>query len=125
MTYHYQGRREDGRLLTGSGRYTADWTLPGQLHAAFLRSDHAHAAVRGIDVSAALAAPGVAAVLTGADMVAAGYDRGQALMPFKGRGEALRQPPARPWRWTACASSGSRWRWSWPPPPRRRRTRPS
>jgi carbon-monoxide dehydrogenase large subunit len=93
MTYHYQGRREDGRLLTGSGRYTADWTLPGQLHAAFLRSDHAHAAVRGIDVSAALAAPGVAAVLTGADMVAAGYDRGQALMPFKGRGEALRQPP--------------------------------
>lgn len=93
MTYHYDGRREDGRLLTGAGRYTADWNLPGQLHAAFLRADHAHAAIRFIDVSAALAAPSVMAVLTGADMVAAGYDRPQALMPFPGRGEALRLPP--------------------------------
>ncbi len=98
MTYHhegwhYNGRREDARLLTGAGRYTADWNQPGQLHAVFLRADHAHAAIRSIDVSAALAMPGVAAVLTGADMVAAGYDRPQALMPFPGRGEALRQPP--------------------------------
>ncbi len=93
MTYHYDGRREDARLLTGAGRYTADWNQPGQLHAAFLRSDHAHAAIRSIDAGGALAAPGVVAVLTGADMAAAGYDRPQALMPFQGRGEALRLPP--------------------------------
>ncbi len=112
MTYHYDGRREDARLLTGAGRYTSDWNQPGQLHAAFLRSDHAHAAIRSIDVAAALAAPGVKAVLTGADAVAAGYDRPQALMPFQGRGGARRCAcrPARRWRWTACASSGSRWR---------------
>jgi ABC transporter substrate binding protein len=39
----FSGRREDDRLLTGKGRYTADWNLPGQLYAYFLRSDRAHA----------------------------------------------------------------------------------
>ena len=94
MTVPFTGRREDRRLLTGAGRYTADWNLPGQLHAAFLRSDHAHAAILSLDASAALAAPGVAAVLTGADTLAAGYHRTQALLPFKGRNdEALKVPP--------------------------------
>ena len=94
MTVPFTGRREDRRLLTGVGRYTADWNLPGQLHAAFLRSDHAHAAILSLDASAALAAPGVAAVLTGADTLAAGYHRTQALLPFKGRNdEALKVPP--------------------------------
>ncbi len=86
MTYPYTGRREDRRLLTGAGRYTADWTLPGQMQATFLRSDRAHARILGIETAAACAAAGVAAVLTGADMQAAGYGRGKAAVPFKGRG---------------------------------------
>ena len=93
VTVGFKGRREDARLLTGQGRYTADWNQPGQLYAAFLRSDHAHAVVRSIDTGAARAASGVLAVLTGADAVAAGFDRGAAMMPVKGRGEALRVPP--------------------------------
>ena len=60
-------RREDPRLLTGTARYTADMTLPGQLHAAILRSPHGHARIRKIDTSAAKAAPGVVAAFTGAD----------------------------------------------------------
>src|ERR1019366_2962722 len=93
VTVGFKGRREDARLLTGQGRYTADWNQPGQLYAAFLRSDHAHAVVRSIDTGAARAASGVLAVLTGAEAVAAGFDRGAAMMPVKGRGEALRVPP--------------------------------
>ena len=60
-------RREDPRLLTGTARYTADITLPGQLYAAILRSPHGHARIRKIDTAAAKAAPGVVAVFTGAD----------------------------------------------------------
>jgi carbon-monoxide dehydrogenase large subunit len=61
-------RREDARLLTGAGRYAADWAPPGLLHAAFLRADRAHARIAALDVSAAQAAPGVRAVLTHADV---------------------------------------------------------
>ena len=60
-------RREDPRLLTGTARYTADFSLPGMVHAAILRSVHGHARIRGIDVSRAKQAPGVIAVYTGAD----------------------------------------------------------
>jgi len=60
-------RREDPRLLTGTARYTADMTLPGQLYAAILRSPHGHARIRKIDTAAAKAAPGVIAAFTGAD----------------------------------------------------------
>ena len=60
-------RREDPRLLTGTARYTADFSLPGMVHAAILRSPHGHARIRGIDMSRAKAAPGVVAVFTGAD----------------------------------------------------------
>src|SRR3954453_14331661 len=60
-------RREDIRLLTGRGRYAADFGLPGQVHASIVRSPHAHAAIVAIDAAAALAAPGVLAVLTGGD----------------------------------------------------------
>ena len=60
-------RREDPRLLTGTARYTADMTLPGQLYAAILRSPHGHARIRKIDTAAAKAAPGVVAAFTGAD----------------------------------------------------------
>jgi 2-furoyl-CoA dehydrogenase large subunit len=62
-------RVEDAALLTGRGRYIDDLGVrPGTLHAAMLRSPHAHADIVGIDVAEALAAPGVAAVLTGADI---------------------------------------------------------
>ncbi len=62
-------RVEDAGLLTGRGRYIDDLGIrPGTLQAAILRSPHAHAEIRSIDVSAARAAPGVAAVLTGAEV---------------------------------------------------------
>ena len=93
LATNFKGRREDARLLTGQGRYTADWNRPNQLHAAFMRADRAHAVISSIDIAAARAAPGVLAILTGADAVAAGFDRGAAMMPVKGRGEALRVPP--------------------------------
>ncbi len=65
-------RTEDPRLLTGRGRYVADISLPGQAHAVFLRSPHAHAEIRGVDVARARAAPGVLAVYTSADTEADG-----------------------------------------------------
>ena len=61
-------RFEDVRLLKGEGRYLNDVNLPGQAHAVVLRSPHAHARIRGIDVDRALKAPGVLAVYTGADV---------------------------------------------------------
>ena len=60
-------RREDPRLLTGRGRYVGDIELPRLLHVAFVRSVHAHARLRAIDVTAAAARPGVVTVLTGRD----------------------------------------------------------
>jgi len=60
-------RREDPRLLTGTARYTADFTLPGMLHVAVLRSPHGHARIRGVDTSRAKGAAGVVAVYIGAD----------------------------------------------------------
>ncbi len=61
-------RLEDPRLLRGQGRYLDDIVLPGLLHAAFVRSLHAHAALVGVDVTAARRAPGVVMILTGADL---------------------------------------------------------
>lgn len=63
-------RKEDFRFLTGSGRYTDDMNLPGQLYAYFVRSPHAHARIKGIDKSGALQAPGVVAIYTGEDVAA-------------------------------------------------------
>src|ERR1700744_4719009 len=65
-------RKEDLRLLTGRGRYTVDIDIPDQTHAVILRSPHAHARIRGIDASAALAIPGVLIVLTGTEVLAEG-----------------------------------------------------
>ena len=64
-------RREDPRLLTGQGSYVDDHRPPQMLYAAFLRSPHAHARLARIDASAALALPGVVAVLTGEDIARA------------------------------------------------------
>ncbi|MCP4329296.1 MAG: xanthine dehydrogenase family protein molybdopterin-binding subunit [Alphaproteobacteria bacterium] len=61
-------RREDRRFLVGRGRYTDDLKLPRQVHAIFVRSPHAHAAIRNIDTSAAKQMNGVVAVYTGSDM---------------------------------------------------------
>ena len=61
-------RREDPRLITGSATYTQDIMLPGMVHAAMLRSSHAHARITRIDTEKAKAAPGVVAVYTGADI---------------------------------------------------------
>jgi carbon-monoxide dehydrogenase large subunit len=69
---HGGEREEDGPLLTGQGRYTDDLRLPGGVHAAFVRATSAHAHVRRIERSEALAQPGVLCVLTGEDAAAAG-----------------------------------------------------
>ena len=65
-------RVEDPALITGRGQFTDDLSLPGQTHLVFLRSPYAHARILGIDTATALALPGVLAVYTGADLVAAG-----------------------------------------------------
>lgn len=62
---------EDTALVTGRGRFSDDLgERPGTAHAAVLRSPHAHAAIVSVDASAALATPGVVAVLTGEDIAA-------------------------------------------------------
>jgi carbon-monoxide dehydrogenase large subunit len=71
-------RLEDQHLMTGRGKFTDDVNLPGQAYAAFARSPHAHARIVRIDATAARAAPGVVAVITGADLVADGVGQ----MPF-------------------------------------------
>ena len=60
--------RETRKLVLGRGSYVGDLTAPGLLHAAFVRSPHAHARIGRIDVDAARRAPGIAAVLTGHDL---------------------------------------------------------
>ena len=65
-------RVEDVRLLRGRGRYLDDVSIPGQTHAVIVRSVHAHARIRTIDSTAALQAPGVLAVFTGADVAGLG-----------------------------------------------------
>jgi carbon-monoxide dehydrogenase large subunit len=64
-------RHEDQRLVTGGGKFSADWNLPGQLHACMVRSQYAHAKLLSVDTSAALEKAGVVAVLTAADVTAA------------------------------------------------------
>jgi carbon-monoxide dehydrogenase large subunit len=75
-TYKYIGqpipRKEDDRLLVGEGQFTDDFKLPGQVYTAMVRSPYAHASIAGVNSEAALAAPGVLGVFTGADIAAAG-----------------------------------------------------
>src|SRR5579872_236587 len=66
-------RKEDPTLLRGQGRYTDDINLAGQAHAVMVRSKVAHGLLKGIDARAARAMPGVLAVLTHADLEAAGF----------------------------------------------------
>src|SRR5690349_7325640 len=80
-------RKEDPRFLTGNGNYIDDIELPGMLHAAILRSPHAHARILTIDSSAALVIEGVEAILTYADLGSLG-ERLPLLIPHP----ALTQP---------------------------------
>lgn len=90
----FRGRREDQRFITGSGRFTSDWDLPGQAHAVFLRSDRAHALIRAIDVSSAREHPGVLGVFTGEDAFAAKLVAPPSLFQEKGRdGRKIINPP--------------------------------
>ena len=93
MRGNFHGRREDDRLLTGKGRYTADWNLPGQLYGHFLRSDHAHAEIVSIETRTALENPGVVAVLTGKDV--ADLKTPPPMVKFPGRGGAAIKVPHR------------------------------
>ncbi len=93
MARPFTGRREDFRLVTGHGRYTADWNLPRQTYGVFLRSDRAHAEILSLDMSAALASPGVLAVLTGEDVAKAGYRSPPPMVQYPGKdGMKLRHP---------------------------------
>jgi carbon-monoxide dehydrogenase large subunit len=83
-------RREDRRLLTGSGQYIADLVLPGMLHAVFVRSQVAHGRIRAIDTANAAAMPGVRRVVTAADLgLAPTVGAGPWSMPAQWR-EAVR-----------------------------------
>lgn len=88
-----RGRREDVRLVTGRGHYTADKDFAGQAAAKFVRSDRAHAKIVRIETESTRAIPGVLGVFTGADLVAAGWKGLPAMAFFKGvGGSALRVP---------------------------------
>ncbi len=87
-------RVEDRRFLLGRGKFVADIEQPGALDCVLVRSPHAHARIRGIDVSAAAAAPGVVAVFTGADMAADGISPMRPLWIIRSRdGNPMAQPP--------------------------------
>ncbi|HXZ55505.1 MAG TPA: xanthine dehydrogenase family protein molybdopterin-binding subunit [Burkholderiales bacterium] len=95
MTAVFKGRREDLRLVTGRGKYTSDWNLPGQLYACFLRSERAHAEIVSIDTREAAKCPGVVAVFTGADTAKAGFKSTPNIARFPGRGGAGIKVPHR------------------------------
>jgi carbon-monoxide dehydrogenase large subunit len=88
-------RIEDQRLLIGGGRYAADVAAPGALHVVFLRSPHAHAEVIGIDATDARAMPGVAAIITARETVAAGLGHNPAVSEIFGVGGARHIEPPR------------------------------
>ena len=96
MAAQFKGRREDERLVSGRGRYTDDWDMPGQLHAAFKRSDRAHALIRSIEVKAAQQVAGVVAVITASDLAAAEFRTLAPIAPLTGRGGSKVIVPERP-----------------------------
>jgi carbon-monoxide dehydrogenase large subunit len=86
-------RREDQRFLTGRGMYVPDIVRPRQLYAFFLRSPHAHADILGIDKKSALASPGVVAIYTSEDVVAAKVNGVPCAWGIKGKdGEPMKEP---------------------------------
>jgi carbon-monoxide dehydrogenase large subunit len=87
----FKGRREDDRLLTGRGRYTADWNLPDQLYGYFLRSDRAHAEILSLKIPRGFS--GVKAILTGEDT--ADFKTPPPMVTYPGRGGAMIKVPHR------------------------------
>lgn len=97
VSHHHPGNRvEDFRLITGMGKYAADWNAPGQLYGYFVRADRAHAQIVAVDVAPALAHPGVKHVFTGADAVRAGYTKAPHALTFPGRNGMQARAPQRP-----------------------------
>src|SRR5213593_3031795 len=101
-------RRENRRFLLGRGRYVDDLRLADLLHAAIVRSPHAHARVLGVDARRALALPGVVAVLTIAELPECPrscHRPGSGRTPSR-RSRARRlATPARAWRWRSPTTS--------------------
>src|SRR5688500_20334049 len=91
---------EDGgdafRRLTGAASFVDDLRLPDAAFAVFVRSPHPHARILSVDCAPALAAPGVLAVLTGADLDAAGIGNVSTPAPLAGRDGAALVVPHRP-----------------------------
>ena len=102
-------RFEDPRLLRGGGRYVDDMVLPRMVFGHVLRSPHAHARIRSIDIAQAKAAPGVLAVLTGRGLASVGLGRPAGRRA--GSGCATARPPSgrgfRRWSRTGCAGSAT------------------
>src|ERR1700704_4105838 len=98
-------RFEDPRLLRGGGRYVDDMVLPRMVSGHVLRSPHAHARIRSIDVTAAKAAPGVLVVLTGADWENSGW---RDLPSATGNNRRDGSPAYRP-RFPALVKDRVRW----------------
>ncbi len=81
-------------MLRGGGRFVADIVIPGELSCAIVRSPHAHAIIRTVDAARAAAAPGIVAVLTGADMAADRVGPMRALWAIRGaNGKPMAEPP--------------------------------
>src|SRR3954452_22070219 len=78
-------RKEDDTLARGKGKYTDDFSLPGQAYAWIVRSSHAHGIIKRIDPTAAQAMPGVLGIWTGADFASAGYGPYTCGLPLKNR----------------------------------------
>ena len=98
-------RFEDPRLVRGGGRYTDDVQIPGMAYGVVLRSPHGHAKINSIATTAAKAAPGVLAVITGADWKAAGLGDLPSHAGLKRRdGSPLYRP-----RYTVLAEDRVRW----------------
>src|SRR3954451_25291136 len=94
--HHFEPRVEDDALVRGLGRFVEDAPQPNQAHGVFVRSPHAHARIRSIDVEPACAAPGVIAVLTHKEMDAAGVGSTSVHPPLVGRDGKKLVMPFRP-----------------------------
>jgi carbon-monoxide dehydrogenase large subunit len=89
-------RKEDPTLVRGHGRYTDDINLPGQTYAVVVRSPIAHGIIKAVETTDAKAMPGVLAVYTGHDLIAAGLDRMGTGMSFKQRDGSDMPKPVQP-----------------------------
>ena len=94
--HSFSPRVEDAALVTGRGRFVGDDDTHGLLYGCFVRSPHAHARIASIDTAAVREAEGVVAVLTAADMAAAGLGSVSRHPPLNGRGGAPLIVPDRP-----------------------------